>query len=88
MRQNAGLRYTGTVFRRQTCPMEALAKEASRGNWSHGHRDRIEFRLFNSSFVFNITSRQELSFHRSKPSMAPCSVFMVLAEQKAMNDLL
>jgi len=68
--------------------MEALAKEAIRGNWSHGHRDRIEFRLFDSSFIFNITLRQELSLHRSKSSMAPCFVFMALAEQKAMDNLL
>ena len=28
-----------------------------RESWSHSHRDRIEFRLFNSIFIFNITLR-------------------------------
>jgi len=30
---------------------------ALRESWSHGHRDRIQFRLFNSISIFNITLR-------------------------------
>jgi len=42
-------------------------------------RDKIEFRLFNSSSIFNITLREELFFlPKNKPNMLPCPGFMVL----------
>jgi len=40
-------------------------------------RDKIEFRLFNSSSIFNITLREELfSLPKKKPNMLPCPGFM------------
>ena len=42
-------------------------------------RDKIEFRLFNSSSIFNITLREELfSLPKKKPNMLSCPGFMVL----------
>jgi len=42
-------------------------------------RDKIEFRLFNSSSIFNITLREELfSLPKQKPTMHSCPGFMEL----------
>jgi len=38
-------------------------------------RDKIEFRLFNSSSIFNITLREELISYRSKTT--PCILILV-----------
>jgi len=41
--------------------------------------DKIEFRLFNSSSIFDITLREELfALPKKKPNMLPCPGFMVL----------
>jgi len=49
-------------------------------------RDKIEFRLFNSSSIFNVTLCEELlSSLKQKTIMPPCPVFMALVTWSSLE---
>jgi len=61
-------------------PRHAFACARGRGKTGvTADRDKIEFRLFNSSSIFNIILREELfSLPKQKPAMHSCPGFMAL----------